>query len=189
LLGEACRYGERTGHPLLLGIAYTIRGFASLEIGDAASAEADAHAVLAIVKPYGVAEAARVGSKVLLGCARLAQGNVDAALTALAEVAENGAWPPVLLSRRQAVAEYAAALLDADRIDEALVVARRAAELLAEDVRGLVVGDRVLARALAAAGECGQARAAASAAVRTAYASQQTSERPAADAALAAIPS
>jgi hypothetical protein len=79
----------------------------------------------------------------------------------------------VLLSRRQAVAEYAAALLAADRVDEALVVARRAAELPAEDVRGRVVGDRVLAQALAAAGECGEARAAASAAVRTAYASQQ----------------
>jgi tetratricopeptide (TPR) repeat protein len=188
LLGDACRYGERTGHPLLLGIAYTIRGFASLEVGDPLAAEADAHAVLAVVKPYGVAEAARVGPKVLLGCARMAQGDVDAALTVLGEVAENEAWPSVLLSRRQALAEYADALLGADRVDEALAVARRAVALPAEDVRGRVVGDRVLARALAAAGECGPAREAASAAVKAAYGSQQTSERPAADAALAAIP-
>jgi class 3 adenylate cyclase/tetratricopeptide (TPR) repeat protein len=188
LLGDACRYSERTGHPLLLGIAYTIRGFALLETGDAVSAESDAHAVLAVVKPHGVVEAARVGPKVLLGCAQLAQGNIDAALSALREVSENEAWPSVLLSRRQAVAEYAGALLAAGRVDEALATARRAAELPAEDVRGRVVGDRVLARALAAAGECKEARAAASAAVRTAYASQQISERPAADAALAAIP-
>jgi len=173
---------------LLLGIAYTIRGFALLETGDAVSAESDAHAVLAVVKPHGVVEAARVGPKVLLGCAQLAQGNIDAALSSLSEVAENEAWPSVLLSRRQAVAEYAAALLAAGRVDEALDTARRAAELPAEDVRGRVVGDRVLARALAAAGECKEARLAASAAVRTAYASQQISERPAADAALAAIP-
>ncbi len=188
LLNDACGYSERTGHPLLLGIAHTIRGFAYLELGDPVAAESDAHAVLAVVKPDGVAEAARVGPKVLLGCARLAQGDVDAALTALREVADNEAWPSVLLSRRQAVAEYAAALLAADRVDEALVAARRAVELPAEDVRGRVVGDRILARALAAAGECGEARAAASAAVRAAYASQHTSERPAADAALAAIP-
>ncbi len=187
LLGDACRYSDQTGHPLLLGIAHTIRGFASLELGDAVSAESDAHAVLAVVKPHGVVEAARVGPKVLLGCARLAQGDIDSALLTLREVAENEAWPSVLLSRRQAVAEYASALLAAGRVDEALAAARRAAELPAEDIRGLVVGDRVLARALAAAGECGEARAAASAAVRTAYASQQTSERPAADAALAAI--
>jgi hypothetical protein len=85
LLNDACRYGERTSHPLLLGIAYTIRGFASLEVGDPVAAETDAHAVLAVVKPYGVAEAARVGPK---GPARLCApglGDVDAALTALAE--------------------------------------------------------------------------------------------------------
>jgi hypothetical protein len=45
----------------------------------------------------------------------------------------------------------------------------------------------VLAAALSAAGDGVEAREAASAAVRTAYASQQTSERPAADAALASL--
>jgi tetratricopeptide (TPR) repeat protein len=187
LLSDACRYGERTGHPLLLGIAHTIRGFAFLELGEATLAETDARRVLAVVKPHSVVEAARVGPNVLLGCARLAQGDVDSALRTLGEVADNEAWPSVLLSRRQAVAEYAAALLAAGRVEEALDTARRAADLPAEDVRGRVVGDRVLAQALAAAGDCAQARAAASAAVRTAYASQQISERPAADAALAAV--
>ena len=74
LLADACRYGERTGHPLLLGMAHTIRGFALLDAGDPAAAEADAHTVLAVIKPHDVVEAARVGPRVLLGCARLALG-------------------------------------------------------------------------------------------------------------------
>jgi tetratricopeptide (TPR) repeat protein len=187
LLSDACRLGEATGHPLLLGMAYTIRGFVALDLGDPVAAEADAHAVLAVVKPHDVVDAARVGPRVLLGCARLATGDTEAALRELGEVAETSSAPSVLISRRQAVAEYASALLSAGRVDEALTAARRAAELPAEDVRGRVVADRVLANVLAAAGECGEARAAASEAVRTAYASEQTSERPAADAALAAI--
>jgi class 3 adenylate cyclase/tetratricopeptide (TPR) repeat protein len=187
LLSDACRFGERTGHPLLLGIAYTIRGFVALDSGDPASAEQDAHAVLEVVKPHDVGEAARVGPRVLLGLARLAQGDTEAALLELCEVADIDAGPSLLLSRRQAVAAYASALLAAGRVDEAVSAARRAADLHSEDVRGRVVADRVLASALAAAGECGAARDAAAAAVRTAYASQQTSERAAADAALAAV--
>jgi class 3 adenylate cyclase/tetratricopeptide (TPR) repeat protein len=187
LLSEACRYGERTGHPLLLGVACTIRGFASLEVGDPAGAEADAHTVLAVVKPHNVLEAARVGPRVLLGCARLAMGDVEASLLALGESAQSDSAPSVLVSRRQAVAEYAAALLCAGRVEEALIVARRADALPADDIRGRVVAGRVLARALAAAGETGEARAAATEAVRVAYATQQVSERAAADATLAAI--
>jgi tetratricopeptide (TPR) repeat protein len=187
LLSEACRYGERTGHPLLLGVAHTIRGFASLDVGDPVSAESDAHAVLAVVKPHNVVDAARVGPRVLLGCARLALGDVNAALTALGDIAEIDAAPSVLLSRRQAVAEYASALLAAGRVDEAVATARRAVELPADDVRGRIVAGRVLACALAAAGQLDEARAAASAAVGVAYATQQTSERRRADEASAAL--
>jgi class 3 adenylate cyclase/tetratricopeptide (TPR) repeat protein len=187
LLSDACRFGERTGHPLLLGIAYTIRGFVALDIGDVAAAEADAHAVFAVVKPHDVGEAARVGPRVLLGLVRLAQGDVEGALCELSDVAELESGPSLLLSRRQAVAAYASALLAAGRTDEAVVAARRAAEMSSEDVRGQVVAERVLATVLAAAGDEAEARDAAEAAVRVAYASQQTSERPAADAALAEL--
>jgi class 3 adenylate cyclase/tetratricopeptide (TPR) repeat protein len=187
LLSEACRYGERTGHPLLIGMAGTARGFASLELGDPANAESDAHAVLAVVKPHNVVDAARVGPRVLLGCARLAVGDVDAALLALGEIAETDAAPSVLVSQRQAVAEYAAALLCAGRVDEALAAARRAGDLPADDVRGRAVATRVLARALAAAGEPREARAAAVDAIQIAYATQQISERRAADATLAEL--
>jgi hypothetical protein len=40
LLTDALRHGERTGHPLLIGMARTIRGFVSLDRGDLADAEA-----------------------------------------------------------------------------------------------------------------------------------------------------
>ena len=107
LLGEACRYSERTGHPLLLGIAHTIRGFASARnrrrgLGRVRCAHG--------ARRGEAARRGRGGSGRAKGAARLralAQGDIDAALSALREVAENEAWPSVLLSRRQAVAEYA----------------------------------------------------------------------------------
>jgi len=66
----------------------------------------------------------------------------------------------------------------------ALTWARRAVAGPAEDVRSAVVAHRTLAEALAAAGEPAAARAAAEEAVRLAYATEQLSERPAADAVL-----
>ncbi len=162
LLDEACRLGHRTGHPLLLGIAHTMRGFAALATGDTTAAEDDARTVLDAMSPYGVAEAARVGPRVLLGRVRLSRGDVDGAVDILATVATNilaGEPVSVLLSPRQAVAEYADALLAAHRVEEALAMARRAVELPAEDVRGLTVADRVLASAEAVAGECAAATA------------------------------
>jgi ATP/maltotriose-dependent transcriptional regulator MalT len=187
LLSEACKYGERTGHPLLVGIAGTIRGFVLLDVGDAAAAEADARSVLAVITGRDVVESARVGPRVLLGSARLALGDTDAALTCLSEVVERAEEPSVLLARRAAFAGYAEALLAAGEVDRAIEVARRGTEVPADDVRSRVVTSLVLARALAAAGERGQARAVATGAVRVAYATQQVSERSAADALLAEL--
>ncbi len=65
---------------------------------------------------------------------------------------------------------------------EALKTAREGTEVPADDVRSRVVASLVLARALAATGHRGQARAVAAGAMRAAYATQQLSERPAADA-------
>jgi tetratricopeptide (TPR) repeat protein len=186
LLSDAARHGERIGHPLLIGVACTIRGFAYLQLGDAPAAEADAHTVLAVIKPHDVMEAARVGPRVLLGCARLASGDVDEALAELSEVTQAES-PSVLLTRRQAVAEYAGALLAAGRLDEAVAAARRAVGMTAEDARSRVAAIRVLARALAATGEVSEARAVAAQAVRAAYGTQQASERPATDALAAAL--
>jgi class 3 adenylate cyclase/tetratricopeptide (TPR) repeat protein len=187
LLSDACALGERTGHPLLHGVACTVRGFVLLDAGDPVLAEADAHASLAVVKPHDVVEAARVAPLVLLASARLAVGDVEAALAAIADVAAAGAAPSLLVPRRHAVAVYASTLLAAGRTADAVAAAQRAAELPAEDVRSRVVSSRVLAEALAAAGEREQARAAATRAVRTAYATQQRAERAGADAVLAGL--
>ena len=187
LLSDACQLGERTGHPLLHGVACAVRGFALLDAGDPLSAEADAHASLAVIKPHDVVEAARVGPKVLLASARLAVGDAEAALAALADIARSDAAASLLVPRRHALAVYASALLVADRVPEAVAAARRAAELPAEDVRSRVLSSRVLAQALAAAGEPDQARAAALRAVRTAHATQQRGERAAAEATLASL--
>jgi class 3 adenylate cyclase/tetratricopeptide (TPR) repeat protein len=185
LLTEACGHGERTGHPLLLSLASTIRGFAYLDAGVPAAAEADAHAVFAAIKLHDAMEAARVGPRVLFGCARLALGDIDAALAALGEVAGSDAAPSLLLPRRQAVAAYASALLAAGRVDEAVETARRAVNLPSEDARSRSSAALVLARALTASGAQAEARAAAEDAVQAAYATQQVCDRAAADAALA----
>ncbi|HEY3008602.1 MAG TPA: adenylate/guanylate cyclase domain-containing protein [Micromonosporaceae bacterium] len=182
LLSEGLEYGDRTGHPLLIGLAGTVRGFVSLDRGDTAAAETDARAVLAVVAPHNVLEPAQVGPVVLLASARLAAGDPAVAARLLAPIAEAAADPALLLSRRQAVATFAAALVADGRADEALRWARRAVELPAEDVRSRVVSARVLADSLAETGNAAEARVVAEEAVRLAYATEQSSERAAADA-------
>jgi len=181
LLTDALEYGERTAHPLLIGMAQTIRGLVALDLGDPVTAEADAHAVLEVVKPHDVLESAQVGPLVLLALARLARGHAADALPLLEQVAAEAEAPSLLFPRRLAVAQYASALVAAGRAGEAVGWARRAAALPGEDVRSRVTAWRVLAEALAAAGDLAEARAAALVAVEHAYATQQMSERAAAD--------
>jgi len=187
LLSDALVFGEQTEHPLLIGMARTLRGLVSLDRGEPDAAEADARAVLAVVEPHDVLEGAQVGPRVLLACARLAAGDADAAVRLLVPVAEAADRPSLLYPRRQAVAQYAGALLAAGRVPEAVAAARRAVDLPGEDVRGDVVAHRVLAETLAAAGRPDDARSAAALAVERAYATQQVSERAATDIVLARL--
>jgi tetratricopeptide (TPR) repeat protein len=153
---ELFEQAARSGHPLLLGIARTLHGFAALQMGDVAAAEQDARTSLAASGSYGAAEAVLIGPRVLLGRARLASGDAAGAVELLGDVVAamaDGEAASVLISPRQAVAEYADALLAAHRVDEAVAAVRRAAQLPGEDVRGRLVCDRVLARAQAAAEE------------------------------------
>jgi class 3 adenylate cyclase/tetratricopeptide (TPR) repeat protein len=153
LLSDATEYGEKTGHPLLLGMSRTIRGFVSLDRGDPVAAEADARAVLQVVDTHDVLSPAKVGPQVLLGLARLAQGDLPTALETLGCVAAERPEPAVLFSRRHAVAAYASALLAAGRNTEALDWARQAQSLPGEDVRGRDYAAAVLRSALAACTE------------------------------------
>jgi hypothetical protein len=181
LLTDALGYGERTGHPLLIGMARTIRGFVSLDRGDPAAAEEDAHAVLAVVEPHNVFEPAQVGPRVLLGAARLAAGDTPSALRLLAPVAAEPDGAAILFPRRQGVALYAAALRCSGNTGEALAHARQAAAMPGEDVRSRVVALRELATTLAATGCRVEAREVAQQAVEAAYATSQASERTASD--------
>ncbi|MEV1329601.1 adenylate/guanylate cyclase domain-containing protein [Micromonospora costi] len=183
LLGDAMSYAARTGHPLLTGMAGTLRGFVALEMGDVAAAERDARAVLTAVEPHNPQAPAQVAPRVLLATARLAAGDPVTAVGLLAPVATAaGTTPSLLFSRRQAMARYASALLALGQREQALDWARRAVAVPAEDVRSQVIGAMVLAEALAATGRRAEALGCAEEAVRLAYATEQRSERQAADA-------
>jgi class 3 adenylate cyclase/tetratricopeptide (TPR) repeat protein len=176
LLTDALGYADRTGHPLLLGMAGTMRGFVALQRGDYTGAEADARRVMTSVEPHNPLAPAQVGPRVLLADARLRAGDATTAIGLLAPIASDTA-PSLLFSRRQVLASYASALLADGRIESALTWIRRAREVPAEDVRSEVQAAMVQARVLAAAERCEQAGAAAEEAVRLAYATEQVSER------------
>lgn len=181
LLTDALHYCEATGHPLLIAVARTLRGLVALDVGDPATAEAEAHAVLDVVEPHDTLPAAQVGPRVLLACARQADDDAATAVELLAPIVAEADDPSLLFSRRQAVASYAHALLATGRAAEALRWARRAMSARGEDVRSRVVATRVLAEALAATGQPDEARGVAEEAVRLAYSTQQASERASAD--------
>ncbi|MFF5174126.1 adenylate/guanylate cyclase domain-containing protein [Micromonospora sp. NPDC000089] len=183
LLTDALGYAEHTSHPLLTGMAGTLRGFVSLDMGDCEAAERDARAVLTAVEPHNPQAPAQAAPRVLLATARLAAGDAATAVGLLAPVATTAANTPTLLfSRRQTMARYACALLAHGRQEQALDWARRAVAAPAEDVRSQVIGASILADVLAACGQPAEALASAEEAVRLAYATEQRSEREPADA-------
>ena len=136
---------------------------------------------MAAVEPHNPLAPAQVGPRVLLAEARLQGGEPAAAIGLLGPIAADTDAPSMLLSRRQALSSYAAALLADGRVEAARTWSERAREAPAEDVRSGVVAAMVHARVLAAAGTCDAAIEMADEAVLLAYSTQQTSERAAAD--------
>jgi hypothetical protein len=112
---------------------------------------------------------------------------VEGALAQLGPVAAAMDEPSLLLPRRLAVATYAAALIAAGRVDEAVDWAGRAVRAPGEDVRSATTAALIRARALAAAGALDAALDAATEAVASAYATEQRSERAVCDALLAEL--
>ncbi|MEU1686142.1 adenylate/guanylate cyclase domain-containing protein [Micromonospora sp. NPDC005707] len=183
LLTDALAYADRTAHPLLTGMAGTLRGFLAMDMGDAETAEREARSVLTTVEPHNPQAPAQVAPRVLLAVARLAAGDSATAVGLLAPVATAAAnTPSLLFSRRQTMARYASALLAHGQREQALDWAQRAVSAPAEDVRSQVIARMVLAEAFAACGRPAEALASAEEAVRLAYATEQRSERAAADA-------
>ncbi|MEU8616047.1 adenylate/guanylate cyclase domain-containing protein, partial [Actinoplanes sp. NPDC048791] len=80
LLTDALEYADKTGHPLLLGMAGTLRGFVALQRGDVEAAEADARRVMTAVEPHNPLAPAQVGPRVLLAEARLRAGDAATAV-------------------------------------------------------------------------------------------------------------
>ncbi|MBA3488334.1 MAG: adenylate/guanylate cyclase domain-containing protein, partial [Longispora sp.] len=187
ILAEAKVFSTRSGHPLLIGMARTARGFVHLELGDFMAAEEDASETLALMPTYDARDAARVGPSVLLAMARHAQGDLGMALGSLAEVAAHRDGPSLLLSRARAVACYAELLLADGQVEEALAQARWAAAHPSEDLRTRIYIVRVLAVALEASGAREEARKAAQSAVELAYSSEQVADRAASDILLASL--
>lgn len=187
LLSDATTCADRTGHPLLVSMARTMRGFVSLDLGDPAGAEADATAVLLAVRAPDQFHVAEVGPKSLLAMARQQQGDLDEALLLLEPIAGALDRPSLVFPRRHAVAAYAEALLAAGRVDEAVIWAERASETRSEDVRSGVAAARVCAAALAAAGRTTEARTVAAAALAQAYGTEQISERAAVEALVSSL--
>jgi class 3 adenylate cyclase/tetratricopeptide (TPR) repeat protein len=181
LLTDALEYADRTGHPLLLGMAGTLRGFVALQRGDTAAAEADARRVMTAVEPHNPLAPAQVGPRVLLAEARLQAGDTATAVGLLAPIASDTGAPSLLFSRRHALASYASALLADGRVDAALSWIRRAETVPAEDIRSGVFTACVLARVLAAAGCPEEAHRAAEEAVMLAYSTEQAGDRAAAE--------
>jgi class 3 adenylate cyclase/tetratricopeptide (TPR) repeat protein len=181
LLGDALGYAGRTGHPLLLGMAGTMRGLVALQSGDLELAEADARRVMAAVEPHNPLAPAQVGPRVLLAEARIRVGDAATAIGLLAPIASDTGSPSLLFSRRHALASYSSALLADGRVTEALTWIERAREAKSEDVRSGVLAEMTYARVLAAADRCEQARQAAEQAVLLSYATEQASERAAAE--------
>ncbi|MFI7431141.1 adenylate/guanylate cyclase domain-containing protein [Micromonospora sp. NPDC049836] len=183
LLTDALGYADQTTHPLLTGMAGTLRGFVALDMGDHEAAERDARSVLTTVEPHNPQAPAQVAPRVLLAMARLAAGDSATAVGLLAPVATAAAKSPsLLISRRQTMARYASALLAHGQREQALDWAQRAVAAPAEDVRSQVIAAMVRAEALAACGRPAEALASAEEAVRLAYATEQRSERAGADA-------
>jgi tetratricopeptide (TPR) repeat protein len=182
LLERAMKTSRRAVHPLTVGLAATVLGYALLDSGDPVGAEKLARTTLDVVEPLDLAEAAGVGPVVLLAQARRAQGDLGAALDLLADVAAKGGTPSLVFPRRQALAHYAGTLLAAGRADEALEWAVRAQDVPAEDVRSRIIALRALASAREATGDLPGAREAAAEARALAYATEQVGERAATDA-------
>ncbi|SDT75276.1 adenylate/guanylate cyclase domain-containing protein [Actinoplanes derwentensis] len=181
LLTDALAYADRTGHPLLLGMAGTLRGFVALQRGDLETAEADARRVMTSVEPHNPMAPAQVGPRVLLAEARIRAGDAATAIGLLAPIATENATPSLLFSRRHVLASYASALLADGRVESAVAWIDRAGAAPAEDVRSSVISAMVRARVLAAADRCEEAYASAEEAIRLAYSTEQASERASAE--------
>ncbi len=154
LLSSAVELSERGRHPLTASLALVAMGYAHLDRGDLASAEACGWRVGALLAGLDLEPHAALGARVLLAQVHRRRGLVAEALAELdAALAATGQEPALLFPRRQALAHRAGMLLDLGQTPEALATARQAVATPAEDIRSQVLALRSLGSALRAAGD------------------------------------
>ena len=185
-LRAAISLSEAAKQPSTLDLSLTALAWTSYWARDLRTAEEAARAAIDLAHQMGLAPHAEIGSRVVLALVDRARGSLDAAVAALAAIAETGPEQPTFLfPMRQALAHYAGTLLESGRPVEALAAAERAVATPAEDVRSRVISLRALGSALRANGRYDEAEAALRAALAEATATEQAQERPATEQALA----
>jgi len=177
LLERAVDLAERGDAALTGTLALALLGLTHLDVGQLDEAEAVATRVEAALGRLDLEPAAEVGARVLRAQVARARGRTAEALGELRDVADLLQSQTLLFPRRQALAHLAGVLLESDRPDEALDVARRALAVPAEDVRSRVLALRALGSAYAACGKQTAAIAALREAAAVAASTEQTSER------------
>ena len=187
ILREAVALSSAGAHPVTGALAHAILGYCYLDKGDPISAERVARDALTYLEGLELEPQAVVGVQVLLAQALRGQGRLDDALALLATAVDADVEPTLLFPRRQALAHHAGALLDAGRVQEAVVEIERALAVPAEDVRSRVVTLRVLAAVRARIGDPGGAREALNEALEIAKVAQQRTEVETTKAALIAL--
>ncbi|WP_198587159.1 adenylate/guanylate cyclase domain-containing protein [Glycomyces xiaoerkulensis] len=132
LAASAQRYGEATGHPMLMSLALSLRGRCALEAGDLAGAETAAREALALVTD-DVLEPGRAAGAALLADVLAARGDRAEALRMLGELAEHYDEPSLGYPRRAIVARYARLLDQEGRTEQARRWARTVLKSFGED--------------------------------------------------------
>ncbi|MGE5763726.1 MAG: adenylate/guanylate cyclase domain-containing protein [Mycobacterium leprae] len=160
LLREAVRLAEQGGHPVVASFALVLLGYCHLDRGEVGAAESAAARAVGVLGGLELEPHAVVGASVLLAHVLRARGQRDRSLALLEEAAAATAEPTLLFPRRQALAHWAAALLDAGRVAQARAAVNRARREPGEDVPSAVLTLRVHAAVCEAEGDGPGARAA-----------------------------
>ena len=185
LLEQAVARSATGGFPIIGSLALVACGYAELDRGELGAAEQAAYRAMGQVSGLPLEPHAPLGAKVLLAQVLRARGETERALVQLEAALAVSEVPGLLFPRRQALAHRAGMLVELGRTAEAVVAAREAVALPAEDVRARVLALRALGTALRACGAADEAREAFTEALAVARSTGQRSEVAASERALA----
>lgn len=166
------------GHRALELLATVSLGLVHLDRGDVKAAASAADRAEILAEGMGLLDGAMVGLRVLRAEVLRSRGRIEAA-AALLELAAATDAPSLLFPRRQALAHWAAVVLQNGDVPRARELIERALRVPAEDLRSRVVALRVLADVREADGDRPAAVTAARQALELAEAAASGGEVPA----------